>query len=772
MHILHKLAFYLLFSLLFFHTHAQPWKGKWITAKENQNRPNTWIAFRKTVTIESKPGKLITRIAADSKYWLWINSKMVVFEGGLKRGPTRSDTYYDELDLAPHLQQGSNTIAVLLWYFGKEGFSHSSSGRAGLLFDCAQPDAGISSDSSWTATVLQSYQTAGKPLPNYRLPESSILFDGRMELAQWQSPSFTGAQFSNVSVIGDAGIEPWNKLVKRQIPLLKDFGLKKYISQQIRQGGRFDTIICKLPYNAQITPYIRVSGKEADTVTMFTDNYLIYNGGAAGIRAEYITRNGEQEYESLGWLNGHYVYYVLPKTLKPVELLYRESGYDTEFAGSFQCSDTFYNKLWEKSRRTLYITMRDSYMDCPDRERAQWTGDAVNESGEAFYALSTSSHALTKKWLYELVNWQRGDAVLYAPVPSGNWNSELPDQSLASVGYYGLWNYYLYTGDTQTIKDLYPGIRKYLDVWREDGKGMVEFRKGDWTWGDWGDNKDLGPMFNLWYYLAVKGMYNIAKELGYTEDAGEYAGFMNRFRTSFNKEYWNGTCYRDTAYKGRTDDRVQALAVVAGMADTGKYAALLKIFQTEEHASPYMEKYVFEAMMQMGYEEAALLRHKKRFSKMVNDPYFSTLFEGWGIGSDGFGGGTVNHAWSGGGLTILSQYVCGISPLEPGFGKIKILPQPGNIASASTAMESVKGTVRSGFQKRSSGLLVNVTIPPSTTAVIGIPGKSARAIRMNGSLVWKDGKYAEGIKSADITAVDKRIGFELSPGTWHFEVQY
>ena len=39
--------------------------------------------------------------------------------------------------------------------------------------------------------------------------------------------------------------------------------------------------------------------------------------------------------------------------------------------------------MWEKSQRTLYITMRDTYMDCPDRERAQWWGDEVNESGEA-----------------------------------------------------------------------------------------------------------------------------------------------------------------------------------------------------------------------------------------------------------------------------------------------------------------------------------------------------------------------------------------------------
>ena len=77
--------------------------------------------------------------------------------------------------------------------------------------------------------------------------------------------------------------------------------------------------------------------------------------------------------------------------------------------------------------------MRDTYMDCPERERAQWAGDAVNESGEAFYALSPSSHALTKKWLCEIIDWQQDDGSIFAPVPAGNWRLELPGQTYQSI---------------------------------------------------------------------------------------------------------------------------------------------------------------------------------------------------------------------------------------------------------------------------------------------------------------------------------------------------
>src|SRR5690606_6445725 len=116
-----------------------------------------------------------------------------------------------------------------------------------------------------------------------------------------------------------------------------------------------------------------------------------------------IAKNGRQQYESLGWINGHVMYLIVPGHVKINQLMYRETGYDTEFAGFFECSDPFFNKLWQKAARTLYITMRDTYMDCPDHERAQWTDDAVLVAQEAFYEMRPSSHTLTSELPYELI---------------------------------------------------------------------------------------------------------------------------------------------------------------------------------------------------------------------------------------------------------------------------------------------------------------------------------------------------------------------------------
>ena len=92
------------------------WKAHWINTEECQSATNTWLAFRKTVNLESVPQSLSAKIAVDSKYWLWINGKLVVFEGGLKRGPSPVGIYYDTIDIAPYLSNGQNgLIGMALW---------------------------------------------------------------------------------------------------------------------------------------------------------------------------------------------------------------------------------------------------------------------------------------------------------------------------------------------------------------------------------------------------------------------------------------------------------------------------------------------------------------------------------------------------------------------------------------------------------------------------------------------------------------------------------
>lgn len=705
---------------------AEPaWKARWIASGHAQAVQNEWQSFRKVVTLDRVPASLTARIAADSKYWLWINDRMVVFEGGLKRGPSPADTYYDEVEIAPYLRTGDNTIAVLLWHFGKNGFSHNDSGAAGLLFDCQGDGVEILSDRTWQAAVNAAYQNTGAPHPNYRLSESNIRYDARCEAADWNSTAFAGKLGASIELAAAEGA-PFNRLVKRPIPQWKDYGLRDY--EEVRRSG--DTLCCTLPYNCHVTPWIKVDAPAGRMIGILTDNYM--GGSTENVRAEYITRDGVQEYESYGWMNGHRMYYIIPEGVEVLGVQYRETGYDTEFAGSFSCNDEFFNTLWQKSMRTLYVTMRDTYMDCPDRERAQWWGDEVNELGEAFYALCPRSHRLALKGIHELMNWQRPDGTLFAPVPAGNWRNELPLQMLASVGYYGFYTQYFYSADDSFIPVIYDRLHRFLhEVWQVDAEGLPVVRHGEWSWGDWGENIDLELLTASWYYLALKGEREFALLLGRQEDALRNEAMMQRIADAFDGRYWTGTAFRSPSYTGETDDRGQAMAVVSGLATADKYPQLLSVFKREQHASPYMEKYVLEALFRMDCADCALERMKQRYAKMVADTYYTTLWEGWGLGSEGFGGGTGNHAWSGGPLTLLSQCVCGLRPTEPGFAKFEVRPQMGTLTEASASLLSVNGPVSASVQQTKTRMTVTVTVPEGTEAAVVLPGRieSVRGLR-------------------------------------------
>jgi len=711
------------------------WQAERITAVHNQNESNTWLNFRRDIELTTAPKQAIAKIACDSKYWLWVNGKMAVFEGQLKRGPTPNDTYYDEIDIAPWLEKGKNTIAVLVWYFGKDGFSHHSSGEAGLVFQC--DDINLISDESWQARLNNGYQKTLPPHPNYRLSESNVRFDARLENFNWINPDGDLKGFSNAKSSGAAESPPWNQLVLRPIPHWKDYGIRNYENHDaIPAEGTGDWIICELPYNCHITPLLDVNAPEGETILMQTDNFDYMGLNVASVRAEYITREGPQQYESLGWMNGHVVKYFIPQGVKINSLTYRETGFGSEFTGYFNCDDPFYNKLWQMANRTLYVTMRDTYMDCPDRERAQWWGDLVNESGEAFYALSPAAATLTKKGMLELINWQRDDGTLYSPIPEGNWDKELPGQMLASIGYYGFWNYYFNTGDTATIAAVFDGVKRYLDVWKLKPDGTLVERQGEWYWGDWGSKIDKQLLFNSWYYLALKGYLNMATLLDETTAAQRTRDEMEAFEEAYNKMFWDGKGYRTIDYEGEYDDRAQALAVVSGLAGKDKYKELLEIFRNSYLASPYMEKYVLEALFVMEEAGFGLQRMKERYQRMVAESPFTTLYENFGprhlVDKTTFiGHGTNNHAWSGGGLTILSQYVCGLEPVEPAWKTFIVKPQLGNLKYAETGNETVAGRVSVKITKSDKDIEMEIRVPDQSEALVCLP-VSHQKVTING----------------------------------------
>ena len=180
------------------------WSAHWIGPAASSI--NLWLCYRKTFSLPSQPASAVARIATDSKYWLWVNGQMAVREGELKRAPNPKDTWYDQIDLAPLLQAGSNTIAVLQWYFGKSGFSHTNSGTAGFLFEMNADGTWVRSDTTWRMVTNTAFQLATTvPQPNYRLSESSLRYDARLDLGAWTNQNFQRQRLEQSNRLGGGG---------------------------------------------------------------------------------------------------------------------------------------------------------------------------------------------------------------------------------------------------------------------------------------------------------------------------------------------------------------------------------------------------------------------------------------------------------------------------------------------------------------------------------------------------------------------------------------
>ncbi len=163
---------------------------------------------------------------------------------------------------------------------------------------------------------------------------------------------------------------------------------------------------------------------------------------------------------------------------------------------------------------------------------------------------------------------------------------------------------------------------------------------------------------------------------------------------------------------------------MAGFATPTQFPALRGVLTKHRNASPYMEKYVLEALFLMNSPELAMTRMKERYRAQLDSP-LTTLWEGWGIGKNGYGGGSYNHAWSGGPLTCLSQFAVGIAPTSPGFASYAILPQMGTLNTIAAKVDSPNGLIQVALTQSPNSFRADIRSPAGAVGKLGIPRHSA-----------------------------------------------
>ncbi len=748
---------------------------QWIWQQED-GPANTWVAFRKTIDLNEVPAEVMVKISVDTKYWLWINGEMVLFEGGLARGAAPNTIYYDPVDFAPFLKEGQNTIAILVWYWGNTHKTHEDSGKGGLCLSSTQMPE-LNTNASWKMKVHPAYDpTSGGNSSANRVQAYNVKFDGRKALGDWTANAwytegYDDSAWSVPSSKGTIDSQPWGTWVERAIPQWNDRGLADYTALKIgstavqlpytNNTGANVKISATLPFNQQITPYLKVNSTGGKTLVMDTDN------GSNLLTGTYITKAGTQQFESYTWFNGHNVEYTIPAGVEVLELKYRWTGVG-EMTGTFECNDDFYSRLWWMARNTLYVCARDNYMDCPDRERGLWIGDVADQAGAIFYTLDEAGRKLLKKAIDNTIAYRDGDIIQGLAPGFGDYrgeSSELVSQSLQFI-IQGIWQYYYNTGDTATMANAYPAILNYLKIWNMQSNGMPEYRKGYANWVDWGDNSDTYPTTFIWYYMALQTAKDMAVLTEQHQDTTWYNTRIKSIEDNFESIYWRGTHY-GTA--GRVvEERVTSLAVLSGLAKEEYYDVIVEnnLFPVRE-ASPHMEWMVEEALVLAGYPDKALQRMKERYASQVNRTNLTTLYEKFPSG------GTPNHAWNAPNY-VLSRYVAGVRATEVAWKTFEVLPILTDLTSVKSVVPTVKGDISVDINATTTSFSIALNAPAQTMAIVGIPKANREIIniKVGDKTIWENNAFVNNVQGiAFYGEDDDYLKFEVIPGQWMFNAE-
>lgn len=188
--------------------------AKWIWLAQDQPVVNQYVCFRKRIPLAGVPRKALMDISADSDFRVWINGQLI---GGGQFSDWPHDKTFTRCDLAGHLREGDNVIAVMAYYRG-EDFSDYSAGQPGLIAAIDTDGQVVASDGSWK--VRQHASLVSGPMPRVTGQMGfTWQYDARLD-EPWLEESFDDGDWSSAVEICGPCEGFWRTLEPRPVPPL------------------------------------------------------------------------------------------------------------------------------------------------------------------------------------------------------------------------------------------------------------------------------------------------------------------------------------------------------------------------------------------------------------------------------------------------------------------------------------------------------------------------------------------------------------------------
>ena len=788
--------------------YPEDWKAKWIepVQREVQKEPafdmesqleshyeesdldrlNPCLLCRKAFTVTKQLKRARIYATAHGIYELQLNGKRV---GNLELTPgfTTYSKYlqYQTYDVTELLQPGENVIGIILadgWYAGRIGMIGDSAQFGNKLGALLQIEIEYNDGSFITVGSDESFVSSTGEFVYSDLYIGEKV-DYRLQNTGWSTANFCAEHWKPVKCI-DYGYDNLEAQLGEPVKVVEELD-----AISILHTPRGETVI---DFGQVVAGRVRLeaSGPRGTEIVLEHSEVLDKNGNFLN---NIVGRNKDQR--DIFILKGNSKEILEPKFTFHGFRYIKVTGYPGELkkesskaivlassmqrTGSFECSDSKINRLQKNIFYSQQGNMISIPTDCPQRERAGWTGDIQIFAPTACYNMRM--YSFLNCWMknVRLEQYDNGGIPNIVPsIPSYN-SFNGGEQIPASAGWGDAvvivpWVLYEQYGNIETLRENYPAMKKwveYIRVCAESGcapdidpndQKRMERQKYLWNTGqnlgDWlipslvadGSVENMLKCSYLtqeyistcFYAHSSEILSKTAKILGKTEDEKYYSDLAKKVRKAFSDEYVKADGYLGD-FQG-----VYVMALKFHMVSIEKQKNVLNCLIQQIIDNEYRldtgfvsTPFLLDVLCEHGYQQLAykLFFQNKCPSWLYEIEHgATTIWENWkAILPDG----TVlpvsyNHYAFGCVGEWMYRYLGGIHAAQPGYKKIRIAPHIDcGLSYVKSQHESVFGMIQSEWTIAGNQVNINIQIPENTTAEIVLPKAKGAQVKESGILL-------------------------------------
>jgi len=449
--------------------------------------------------------------------------------------------------------------------------------------------------------------------------------------------------------------------------------------------------------------------------------------------------------------------------LRPDQLCQQAYHYYFEDDQSeFTSSDTVLNQIWELCKYSIKATSFCGFYVDGDRERIPYEADAfINQLGHYGTDREYSLARLTNEYFITHPTWPT-EWILHTVL----------------LFYYD----WMYTGNDESIAHYYETlkVKTLLDLAREDGlisskserlTGALLRKLGftdekarlrdivDWPpaqkdtgWKlatpegerDGYEFRDINTVVNAFHYQNLKLMARIARHLGKMQDAQFFRNRAARVKSAANQKLFDSAkgIYVDGEGSKHASLHANMFPLVFEMVPEEYVPTVIEFIKSRGMAcSVYGAQYLLESLYLAGEADYALqlltATHDRSWWNMIKSGSTITM-EAWDMKYKP--NADWNHAWGAVPANMIPRGLWGITPLEPGFGKVQIKPQLASLTGCKIKTPTMKGPISGEFSVTANNCRkYRIELPGNVEADFVLPAQPAAQILVDNSVVqWRE----------------------------------